>query len=139
MKTKQILLTGFTLLEMMIVIAVMGILIALALRGVGGIVNKAKESSVKSVAHQLQIAIETYRLDQGMYPSGALQVETLIDQLHQYGGLPTTPKNPFTGLAYQNNDPSGKILYTSPDAGATYTLSAYGTLNASRIFEVIGE
>lgn len=128
-------LRGFTLLEMMIVIAVMGILIAIGIKGAGGIMHKAKESAVKSSGHTLQMALETYRLDQGNYPVGTLTSDALIDVLLQNGSLSSAPINPFTQTTYVGSDASGKIEYISLDSGITYTLRASGYKNQQIVFE----
>ena len=130
---------GFSLLEMMIVLAIIGILSAVMIPSFGAIIQKTKESGVKAVAHQLQVTMENYRLSQGHYPSGSLQAADLITTLQADGDLKTPPKNPFTGKAYSSSDASGKILYESQDGGSTYTLDAYGKGNEAVILEVKGE
>lgn len=67
---------GFTLIEMLVVIAVVGILSAAVLTALGPARNKAKDSRIISAINQVRAVAETlYDGDYGVLPSGAV-VET---------------------------------------------------------------
>lgn len=66
---------GFTLLELLIVIAIIGILSALLMVNFVGIKQRARDGQRKSNLRQIQSALELYRADQGSY----------IDQLQSCG------------------------------------------------------
>jgi len=51
---------GFTLIELMIVVVVIGILAAIAIPNYISMQDRAKEASVKSSAHTLHLAMEDY-------------------------------------------------------------------------------
>jgi len=65
---------GFTLIELMIVIVILGILAALAIPHYSDMVWKAKQARAKNSLAALRSAVSTYYADnEGIYPSANLQ------------------------------------------------------------------
>lgn len=63
---------GFTLIELMIVVAIIGILAAIAIPKFADLVTKSKESAVKGSLGSLRSAVSIYYSDtEGIFPSGS--------------------------------------------------------------------
>jgi type IV pilus assembly protein PilA len=78
---------GFTLIELMIVVVIIGILAAIAIPNFIDMQNRAKEGSTKSNMHTFQLAAEDYGVqNDGVCAANATAVGAM---------LPTTFTNPF--------------------------------------------
>jgi general secretion pathway protein G len=68
---------GFTLIELMVVIVIIGILIAIALPNYIGSTDRARLANVKSNAHTVQLMLETYSADnRNQYPHDVADLQT---------------------------------------------------------------
>ena len=109
---------GFTLIELMVVIVIIGILIGVALPNFMGAQDKAKISSVKANMHAIQLGVEQYAGDNyGNYPNGVATGSGFSWATY----VPSNPKNPFNqgiiGTANMETDVgtvagSGQPVYT---------------------------
>jgi type IV pilus assembly protein PilE len=61
--------SGFTLVEVMIVIAILAILSAIAIPAYNGYMLESKRAAARSNAEPLRLALESYWLDNGTYPA----------------------------------------------------------------------
>jgi prepilin-type N-terminal cleavage/methylation domain-containing protein len=104
---------GFTLIEMLVVITIIGILAAIAIPNMMKARNKAHEGEVKANLHVIQEAVERYAVTENEYPAwlvgGDLNAwdvffnrmgydrtdPPVFDPLIRYAYVTTYPKNPF--------------------------------------------
>src|SRR6185437_9629316 len=80
---------GFTLLELMIVMVVIGLLAAIAIPSYKNNIRNAKEAVLKEDLHTMRTAIDSYTVDKQKAPQS-------LDDLVQAGYLKALPKDPIT-------------------------------------------
>lgn len=85
---------GFTLIELMIVIAIMGVLLTIAAPNLKQSLIKARESVLKESLFQMREAIDQYYADNGKYPEMLTDLLNAEDKTRSY--LRSIPKDPFT-------------------------------------------
>ncbi|HTG02204.1 MAG TPA: prepilin-type N-terminal cleavage/methylation domain-containing protein [Nitrospirota bacterium] len=87
---------GFTLIELMIVLAIMGILLTIAQPSLKQSLTKAREAVLREDLYQMRDALDQYYADNGKYPATLQDLMNLQDHSRSY--LRGIPKDPFTGL-----------------------------------------
>ena len=116
---------GFTLLEILVVIAILGLLIGLvapaALRQLGS----ARDSVAKQSIERLGGILDLYKLDVGAYPSTAHGLQALIQQP---GGVAVWNGPYVKGNAVPLDPWNRPYIYRSPSsrAGHDYDLCSQG-------------
>ena len=116
-------LSGFTLIEVMTVIAIIGILATLAIPTYRKSVIRAKESSLRQSLFVLRDVIDQYYADHGQYPD-------TLDDLAEKKYIRDIPVDPFT----KSKDTWILIPPESGESGGIYDvhsgsnkISLYGT------------
>lgn len=85
---------GFTLIELMIVMAIMGVLITIAQPSLKQSIVKAREAVLKEDLFQMRDAIDQYYADNAKYPDQLTDLISTEDLSKSY--LRGIPKDPFT-------------------------------------------
>jgi general secretion pathway protein G len=119
--------SGFTLVEILVVIGIIGLLSMFLVPNLLGSRDRAKETAVKGVMHSVQLAIEAYQMENEVYPLGKnIPLESLCKNYLMPGGyVASIPKNPFTGKEYRDGDSAGKVVYNYDDSKGVYALTGY--------------
>ena len=92
---------GFTLIELMVVIVILGILATFAIQNFSGKTDQARQVKAKQDIRTLESALQLYRLDFFTYPSTEDGLEVLINpQATTKGNVPEPymnklPKDPW--------------------------------------------
>jgi len=118
---------GFTLIEIMVVIAILALLAALVAPKIMGRSDDAKIADAKVQIKNMETALKLYKLDNGVYPSTEQGLAALVEK-------PTTgqiPKN-YKAEGYLESkkvpkDPWGNdFAYLSPGEHGDYDLYSLG-------------
>jgi general secretion pathway protein G len=118
---------GFTLIELMAVIIILGILAGLIIPRIMGTPEEARRTKAKLQIESMETALKMYKLDNGVYPSTEQGLQALVEP-PSVGVLPKkwreggylekgrVPKDPW----------ENEFVYLSPGVYDDYDLSSYG-------------
>lgn len=139
--------SGFTIIELLIVIVVIGILAALVLNAFGNIQERARDTERRSDINGLHAQLELYYQDNGSYPTGATATPTrgeIEAAFTASGGAANLTADLLVDPNQVDINAGGDYSYTNPAVGdgSSYTLSATmetdengdGTVDASDTF-----
>ena len=128
-QAKRALLTerGFTLIELMVVIVILGILAGLIVPRIMSRPEEAKRIKAKMQIQSLETALKLYKLDNGFYPDTEQGLNALV-VTPEYGRV---PQNWRTGGYLEKGrvpkDPWGNdFVYLSPGTNSEFDIISYG-------------
>ena len=137
---------GFTLIELMIVVAIIGVLAAIAVPNFIAMQGRAKEGATKANMHTFQLSAEDYGIQyDGIYADTGDQVEPMLP------GAGATFRNPFDQSTGKDNSwedrasvssapatTSGIVSYAESGRMA-YNIKAYGKAAALTLVLTAGQ
>ncbi len=127
MRTRQSRQRGFTLIEIMVVVVIIGILIGLVAPNIVGNVDEARVTAARADIETLVTALERYYMDNSSYPTTDQGLEALVEK-------PTADPIPrnwrpegYVRRKKMLQDPWGnEYRYISPGASGPFDLYSVG-------------
>ncbi len=112
---------GFTLMELLVVMVILGLLAALVGPRIWKNVTKSKITAAKTQIELLGQALDQFRLDTGRYPTSQEGLEALRTSpgVESYDG-------PYLRKPVPNDPWNRPYVYLSPGSQGDYDLSTYG-------------
>ncbi len=118
---------GFTLIELMVVIVILGILAGLIMPRIMSRPDEARQAKARIQIESLETALKLYRLDTGSYPTTEQGLQALVAP-PEVGEL--AKKWREGGYLEKGNVPrdpwDNDYLYLSPGAKGDYDIISYG-------------
>jgi general secretion pathway protein G len=137
---------GFTLVEILIVVIILGILAAIVIPQFTNASNDARNNSVASTLQTMRSQIELYKIQHGDAPPPAGSLVALLTAKTDTTGnivsstlttgvlgpyVQTFPTNPINGLSAVAAAPSTAVGWVYTVANNAYTIQAVDTLGAA--------
>jgi len=116
---------GFTLIEIMVVLIIIGLLAGIVVPRLMGRTEEAKRTKAAVQIKNLQSALDLYKLDNGVYPSTEQGLQALVEKptigeipkrWKEGGYIDKIPKDPW----------GNNYVYISPGVHGEYDLYSYG-------------
>lgn len=110
---------GFTLIEIMVVVVIIGLLATLVTVNLMDRADQARVVKASADIRALQNALELYKLDNGRYPTTQEGLQALTktgDGGRSYLGGTRVPRDPW----------GNEYIYLSPGAHGEYDIQSYG-------------
>ena len=118
---------GFTLIELMVVIVILGILAGLIIPRIMGRPDEARRAKARIQMEAIETSLKLYKLDNGNYPTTEQGLQALVEA----PTIGTLPKNWRQGGYLERNkvpkDPwDNDYVYLCPGVHGEFDLSSYG-------------
>ncbi|MBW1779153.1 MAG: type II secretion system major pseudopilin GspG [Deltaproteobacteria bacterium] len=119
--------SGFTLIELMVVIVILGILAGLIIPRIMGRPEEARQMKAQIQIESLETALRLYKLDNGSYPSTEQGLQALVEA-PTVGELPKAwREGGYLEKGKVPKDPwKNEYIYLSPGVHGEYDLLSYG-------------
>ena len=114
---------GYTLLELLVVLAIIALLVGFVAPKMIGYLGKAKADAAKVQLHNVATALDLYRLDVGQYPTEGQGLIALLEKPSGADGW----SGPYLQKSSGTLDPWGQpYIYKEPGQHGEYDLLSYG-------------
>ena len=121
---------GFTLIELMVVLVILGILAGLIVPRIMGRPEEARRTKARIQIGSIETALKLYKLDNGDYPSTEQGLQALVEAPATGRLAKKWRKGGYLDKGQVPRDPWGnEYIYLSPGMHGDYDLIAYGPDN----------
>lgn len=104
---------GFTLIELIVVIVVLGLLAGLVAPQIFGRVSEAKSVTARTQMELMSAALDGYRLDNGSYPTSSQGLQALMERPTS-SPAPSNWRGPYLRKAIPRDPWGNAYVYASP-------------------------
>jgi general secretion pathway protein G len=115
---------GYSLLEILIVVAIIGLLVTLVAPQLFGRLDQSRVTAAQAQVRSLRAALDSFRLDIGHYPSVEEGLSALVTA--PQGDETQTWRGPYLDGGRVPMDPWGKPYVYSPEDGTRPAIYSYG-------------
>jgi len=118
---------GFTLIELMVVIIILGVLAMYVAPKIMGRPGEARQVKARLDIQNLETALKLYKLDTGMYPTTDQGLQALVEK-PETGNVPKKWKDGgYLEKSRVPKDPWGnEFIYLSPGLKGDFDIISYG-------------
>ena len=118
---------GFTLIELMVVIVILGVLAGLIIPRIMGRPEEARRMKARVQIESIETALKLYKLDNGSYPSTEQGLQALVEA-PTVGQLPRAwREGGYLEKGRVPRDPwENEYVYLSPGVHDDFDISSYG-------------
>ena len=119
---------GFTLIELMVVIVILGVLAGLIVPRIMGRPEEAKQLKAKLTIESLETSLRLYKLDHGAYPTSEQGLNALIAAPDTANASGNYREGGYIEKGKVPKDPWGnEFIYLSPGVHGEYDVISYGS------------